>query len=1068
MITLVDNERAGGTWLQLGQDVGASGASSARFLGKLGLHALFVATVVILALASDGAQIPWAVMYGPLLAVLGLTLTWFVVDLVCRAPHLEERALFTLSFAVFVLIIGTTSGAMAALVARGVRIVEYDSVLADIPSMDLTSGSLMRQWSGAKLGADDTSAFVQLAEGDPFAVTNTNMKTWIGLNISHAAIQPVYNVSRVKERCFAERSDGVSRLCALDEASENKIESNGSATAQFCSIADLIDAPFEQTCRSVADARCSLYVRPTTFYDSSDDRALANRIDSGIQDLGEGALCSNTCRYNGDRECDDSGPRALYSVCSFGTDCQDCGTRTWHMQGFAKSIYFPTCGYFEDSDASTGIESGFPQRYTAPWANGQRAVCQQPCAASQLAALEEACDLDSSTRCQASTNDGTAFLAYATYREDAADNMTWCCDATTSDETETDTFAIVEALRVEKTRALISVQDCFQACLVQYYYDQGACSLVQFDAESGRCERVDPRGTRLCKRTSSGDLDCSASLALVQAPKASSASSASARTRSGSALENQLSFPVGAPLSAEVALSTANVEDPWNRLQVAPLPGVWTHANATWTMHVMLAQGFAGDTPSSIALNMDMQVVLAPFLCIPLVLALLAICVCCTPINCLPDVRVTDEDVCAWDYVCFKGPAYVHAQAHNFRLLTMALILSLSAVYLLFRKLVFGRADPSAPSWAAVLVPFWIVSALVLASFASLLVTARLVLASSCGSYTQRARLGLHSNSYQASSPRGRFLLCAFWISLVLLVPAVLSLILLSVRLEQNAQLESSSEERLHFVLRVDAFSTTIPFQLGLLINMAGFLVYSLTALCIRLYEWKMTRLEALELSVRAKLRLDRAKQIAHLKDRFLEPQRTSQELIEILQLFVFRGRDCAVSHEEVRNLGHAKLALLEASGQDLAQTWTPEVAREYGELLRFLLSSASDWPQQTCGDSADRTLGPSKRLCLRDLGFSTVTGWAALVLRPASIQRRMLAHLEDEAAAATENSQGFLKFLSTKRRVANAFSARLDANEQPNEEQLLGIDSASSSGHNDDAEEEREEEHIHVQLAVV
>ena len=37
--------------------------------------------------------------------------------------------------------------------------------------------------------------------------------------------------------------------------------------------------------------------------------------------------CSNTCAYAGDGECDDGGPNSLYAVCTYGTDCTDCGPR---------------------------------------------------------------------------------------------------------------------------------------------------------------------------------------------------------------------------------------------------------------------------------------------------------------------------------------------------------------------------------------------------------------------------------------------------------------------------------------------------------------------------------------------------------------------------------------------------------------------------------------------------------------------------------------------------------------------------------------------------------------------
>ena len=38
-------------------------------------------------------------------------------------------------------------------------------------------------------------------------------------------------------------------------------------------------------------------------------------------------VCSNTCRYARDGDCDDGGANAHYSVCGLGTDCADCGRR---------------------------------------------------------------------------------------------------------------------------------------------------------------------------------------------------------------------------------------------------------------------------------------------------------------------------------------------------------------------------------------------------------------------------------------------------------------------------------------------------------------------------------------------------------------------------------------------------------------------------------------------------------------------------------------------------------------------------------------------------------------------
>jgi len=39
-------------------------------------------------------------------------------------------------------------------------------------------------------------------------------------------------------------------------------------------------------------------------------------------------LCTNTCAYANDGECDDGGTNSLYDLCELGSDCNDCGPRT--------------------------------------------------------------------------------------------------------------------------------------------------------------------------------------------------------------------------------------------------------------------------------------------------------------------------------------------------------------------------------------------------------------------------------------------------------------------------------------------------------------------------------------------------------------------------------------------------------------------------------------------------------------------------------------------------------------------------------------------------------------------
>src|SRR6056297_2846243 len=43
---------------------------------------------------------------------------------------------------------------------------------------------------------------------------------------------------------------------------------------------------------------------------------------------GSGNLCSNTCEFASDGDCDDGGPSSDFNLCELGTDCADCGARS--------------------------------------------------------------------------------------------------------------------------------------------------------------------------------------------------------------------------------------------------------------------------------------------------------------------------------------------------------------------------------------------------------------------------------------------------------------------------------------------------------------------------------------------------------------------------------------------------------------------------------------------------------------------------------------------------------------------------------------------------------------------
>ncbi|MBO6940792.1 MAG: hypothetical protein JJ863_37805 [Deltaproteobacteria bacterium] len=50
-------------------------------------------------------------------------------------------------------------------------------------------------------------------------------------------------------------------------------------------------------------------------------------VDFGIDSGSPTTLCTETCEYSNDGDCDDGGPGSDYSLCDLGTDCIDCGPR---------------------------------------------------------------------------------------------------------------------------------------------------------------------------------------------------------------------------------------------------------------------------------------------------------------------------------------------------------------------------------------------------------------------------------------------------------------------------------------------------------------------------------------------------------------------------------------------------------------------------------------------------------------------------------------------------------------------------------------------------------------------
>ena len=71
-----------------------------------------------------------------------------------------------------------------------------------------------------------------------------------------------------------------------------------------------------------------------------------NEDSSGLDES-----CTNTCDWAYDGECDDGGPGSQYSLCTYGTDCADCGTRYGYGDTYSNSYSDYSDSYSDYSDS---------------------------------------------------------------------------------------------------------------------------------------------------------------------------------------------------------------------------------------------------------------------------------------------------------------------------------------------------------------------------------------------------------------------------------------------------------------------------------------------------------------------------------------------------------------------------------------------------------------------------------------------------------------------------------------------------------------------------------------------
>jgi len=78
-------------------------------------------------------------------------------------------------------------------------------------------------------------------------------------------------------------------------------------------------------------------------------------------------LCSNSCKYAHDGECDDGGPGAKYRDCELGTDCADCGERPASLELLAAPASFELLAKSAVKQALVQSAAGNQSSIALPW-----------------------------------------------------------------------------------------------------------------------------------------------------------------------------------------------------------------------------------------------------------------------------------------------------------------------------------------------------------------------------------------------------------------------------------------------------------------------------------------------------------------------------------------------------------------------------------------------------------------------------------------------------------------------------------------------------------------------------
>ena len=130
-------------------------------------------------------------------------------------------------------------------------------------------------------------------------------------------------------------------------------------------------------------------------------------------------VCTETCRYSGDGECDDGGPNYWTSACAYGTDCMDCGPRIEGPTTACTESYSrgQDCWMLEDCQAYGNCELSCVAQCQQGCSNGVKcanlSACVEECGGNEGCesrclerypacwACDRACERDCASECGA-------------------------------------------------------------------------------------------------------------------------------------------------------------------------------------------------------------------------------------------------------------------------------------------------------------------------------------------------------------------------------------------------------------------------------------------------------------------------------------------------------------------------------------------------------------------------------------------------------------------------------------------------------------------------------------------